>query len=613
MRFVRRAQFMTWQARPEVRTGLFLALAAAFAAVLSIQLQGFQFPVNNNIFHVPIFERWSSEPAFEGDPFIGTLQYYVSGFWALMRAVPWQRHAAIVFEMFHYVARWATLLMIGCIGISFGLRRYAALFSLLLWFSVTPLIRGASPIGRGELFVAYFTHTELSLPFMLLSFLLAAQRKWLAAFAVTGVIFDINAFVAVWSGTALSISLVALWRKEERARARALLTQALAGLSIAAAVGAPVAVWTLSALTKQPKHASFDYVEYLRAFYPYHFLIEAAQPADICVLLAIAITSVVMFGSLEVPAVWRLVTSALIGVFLLGAILPTVSHNPVLLNLHLLRVDAAILVVAIVISGIIAARMLAAPSGGGRLAGAGALVVLSLNNLAGIVFAQVLLLAFAKEPLNRRARMWLGIAFVAALIGGSTAYRRQSAAEAALALGLVIARFAFTDKQLLRAPGGVALSCCVAIVVALSASLVHAKAKDAGVLVAEAADWARRNTDPASIFLVPPKLDPDFGLLAKRRFWVNWKEGAAVMWSPYYYATWSRRLNEVNALRDLPSKESYACSRQLDYVLAERAGEEREPDNVVFQNGQLMVIRVPDVCRNGTAPRAIEGRDNDVP
>ncbi len=125
MRFVRRAQFMTWQARPEVRTGLFLALAAAFAAVLSIQLQGFQFPVNNNIFHVPIFERWSSEPAFEGDPFIGTLQYYVSGFWALMRAVPWQRHAAIVFEMFHYVARWATLLMIGCIGVSFGLSRYA--------------------------------------------------------------------------------------------------------------------------------------------------------------------------------------------------------------------------------------------------------------------------------------------------------------------------------------------------------------------------------------------------------------------------------------------------------------------------------------------------------
>ncbi len=53
-----------------------------------------------------------------------------------------------------------------------------------------------------------------------------------------------------------------------------------------------------------------------------------------------------MFGSLEVPAVWRLVTSALIGVFLLRAILPTVSHNPVLLNLHLLRVDAAILVVA---------------------------------------------------------------------------------------------------------------------------------------------------------------------------------------------------------------------------------------------------------------------------
>jgi len=50
--------------------------------------------------------------------------------------------------------------------------------------------------------------------------------------------------------------------------------------------------------------------------------------------------------------------------------------------------------------------------------------------------------------------------------------------------------------------------------------------------------WVRQATPANAMILVPLDLD-GFQLDAQRRIWVNWKQGAAVMWAPSFYTQWS--------------------------------------------------------------------------
>jgi hypothetical protein len=584
------------------RTVALLLAYAALSAALSIKLQGFAFGVGNNIFHIPIFEKWSSEPAFAGEPFIRTLQYYVSGVWALLRALPLSGHTEAVFQAGHFVARCATMLVLGCMAVSMGLRRRAAC-ALLLWFALTPILRTTSPVGAGELFIGYFTHTELTLPMALLSFLFASRGKWAWAFVSLGLIFDVNVFVAVWTAAALAVSLAAASRRS--GNLTGLASRALPGLVAAAAIAAPVAVWTFVALTKQPPHPPFDYVEYLRSYYPNHFLIDVAAPADVALVLGIAVTSVVVFRLALASDVWWPIVLGLLGVFLSGAVLPFLTHNPALLNLHLLRVDSTMIAVAIAVSAIVAAGRITSPAGAQRIAGAGALLLLSMNSLAGIVFAELLLAGSAKERWTGRTRLWLAIGCAAALGGGLAGYPRQVAAGAVIAPGLLaLMRFPSAAERMAPALTAAAVLALMVAVVVFGPPRMEVWSPDWPTMqtVSEAAVWARGHTAPASTFLVPLRLDPDFGLLAKRRVWVNWKEGAAVMWAPYYYPIWSSRMKEVAALPDLRSREDYACGRHLDYIVARESRGESPRYQVVFQNADLRILRVPESCLAKSQP-----------
>jgi hypothetical protein len=577
--------------------GLLLVLASAAAAALSIKAQGFYFGVGNNIFHIPIIDNWAGDPALAGDRFIGTLKYYVSGIWALFRLLPRHDHTQEVFLVSHFVARWATLLVSAGIAFGLGTRRLPALVLMVFWLGLTPILRGVSPVGEQDMFVDFFTHTELTLPLTLFSLLLASRKQFLWAFALTGIVFDINIFVAVWTGVALLFSVLRLYSTGDDGKR--LLRQSAAGSAIAAALAAPVLYWTLHAMAGRQAILPFDYVGFLRQYYPNHFLIDVAAPSAVAGLAALIVATDALCGRLgRSGPIWRALFRGFVLVFVTGVFLPYLTHNSLLLNLHLLRVDGVISFLAILLAAIMAVRNLTG-NGIQRLAGAAALGMLTMANPVGTIFAAVLALAFDREEETWRWRIGFSLSCLVPLAIGMVDYPRQTLAEAAIAVALILG-----GPLLAKWPIPASRVMVPGLVAVVALYLIRVFGQPAPEMyrwlpaVKEAAEWARAHTDPRSVFLEPVKIEPDFGLWAKRRIWFSWKSGAAVMWDPSYYWVWWPRFKEVRELDTLSSKLAYACAHHLDYVVTEQTGDNAQGAGIVFQNSHLLIARVPEECRD---------------
>jgi hypothetical protein len=82
----------------------------------------------------------------------------------------------------------------------------------------------------------------------------------------------------------------------------------------------------------------------------------------------------------------------------------------------------------------------------------------------------------------------------------------------------------------------------------------------------------------------------DFQLRAGRTAWVEWRQGAAVMWDPSFEVQWMSRFREVSALRSPQEFYIYASSRNIPYfILPESWGTCPTEATVVYQNAGYAV------------------------
>jgi len=63
-----------------------------------------------------------------------------------------------------------------------------------------------------------------------------------------------------------------------------------------------------------------------------------------------------------------------------------------------------------------------------------------------------------------------------------------------------------------------------------------------------------------------------FQLQARKKVWVDWKQGAAVMWSPSFYGQWSTRSREVSAFRSNKDYVDYAQKNGIHYIVLRSSG-----------------------------------------
>lgn len=543
-------------------------MVAAVVAALSLIHTGFVFGIENNLFHLPIVAGLYNEPQYHDDAFIQSLHYFASGVWMLLSDT--QRYFGQtdhVFLALLYLSRLLSFIGFLCCASLLGIveRRDKIIFGLIVCF--TSFLDGESHAGMGGLFLRYFTHSEIANGTLLLAIYYAASGRFTAATVALGATFFINAFMAVWLTPLLMLIAVNLLLKRQKT-----IGAICSRTAMGAVLCVPFALPVLYSVLSNPdfgKPIAFDFVSFLRQYYPYHVLIDGNPIREI-----VALSGVTLVGAV---ALWQLgrrpaeLKAAYLGaalVYLVGIALPSVTNSPLLLNLNLLRSSTIIHLLAGLAAAAVAVNWFRNDKAGSFLLAC--LIVLSLS-LEGSAF-------------------WLTIPLM--LIPGIFRTTPDPARGYVRPLGYVVLAsvvaiiWPYTTWQNLR----------------LNALLADAVAEWVDV-----GNWARTATPPMAMFLiprlrddaVPPPTAADIALsrtgvfefVSHRRVWVDFKRGAAVMWTPSYYQTWRSRVTDIENLGSLAERVAYASQHGIGYVI-DFCWDEPKNVEAVFRTKRLCAFRV---------------------
>ncbi|MGB6945136.1 MAG: DUF6798 domain-containing protein [Bryobacteraceae bacterium] len=106
--------------------------------------------------------------------------------------------------------------------------------------------------------------------------------------------------------------------------------------------------------------------------------------------------------------------------------------------------------------------------------------------------------------------------------------------------------------------------------------------------------WARGNTPSDAVFLVPADSE-GFELGSYRHVWTDYRQGAAVMWSPAYYSLWMNRYPGVRSLKNHSDFYHYALAHSLRYYVIPREARQCNDcvdEMQVYSNSYFEVYRV---------------------
>ncbi|MBC2668125.1 hypothetical protein ACFOON_11665 [Novosphingobium piscinae] len=584
-------------------TGLWLAVGLVVLGWISVLLPGFAFPWVNNVFHLPIVLGYAHSIEGPHDAFTQSLDNFVSGFWLVLKPFTTEQNAFSVFFAAHLAARIAFLAGITAVARTLGSRPLTAL-ALAAVCGIAPIFKGVSTVGHTETLATYLSHTGVAIQLLPITWWLMLRQRWVAAACLIGLLFNVNAFISIWSVVA---ALAAMWF--DRARLdrpwRVLIGCGLGYLIFAA----PTVWWTFEVVTR-PSHP-IPFREYLLYRYPYHTFVHVQWDAAIRYSGFLAtLACVIPFCTAELGARGRILAGLLLGyaaVFVAGVPLPYVTGSRLLLNLYPLRIDAVINVaVAAVIVG-----------WAGQLADQGRRALglaLVFSVLAG---AMLPILWLCHVHWRDRRSAWVPLAIagpfaLACWVAGAppmlgngflplTLLFAAASVSAIRDQGpkVLLPLVAAWSLTLVMTAGktGLAGAAVLTLLTALLAwswprwlaGLVNVATSPRGILAGvaamgmgltayaavrgtverpdadygpeqEAQLWFRTHTPPDTLFL--PVDVTGFAVLSRRPAWVDAQAGAAVMWKPDFLDQWWPRMREVDA-----------CQSEACYIdLARRHG-----------------------------------------
>ena len=520
---------------------------------------------------------------FADDPVIQSLRRFVSPVYPLLALVSDEGNIATWFFLCHLVTRVLTFLALLLLAQAFGAVGWRLLAAAAV-LAVARGIYGATHMGGGGMLMKYFTHSELSTAFALLCIAAVLHGRLVLAAGLGGTAFATNAFIGLWVAVPLGLHALGLLVGSHAAgpvpatlplRWRRVVLAALAFATPAL----PVAIWVAAAASAG--QADFDYPAFLRSYYGKHFFLDESDSWSIVQGLASAASGVLALRLVARRRAAGMVLAGLLLVLLLGMLVGAFSGSRLLLNLHLLRVDALVTMVSAALVAVGAVRGIRAADPLGT-----ALVLLALAGLLTAIWP-LPALALAMHALRSRAaggwRRACGPAFLRAWLRAVAGHSRAAAAFSLVLLAAYASAGAYLARPRAAAAGGVP----------------SAYSQLEGFWPAwrewrEVQEWARANTPPEARFLVPTWLG-GFRVGAQRAAWVDWKEGATVMWAPETHAEWRRRLDEVGRLQGAKEWMGYACANGLTFVVLDlrraelASGQEGQPR---FENRFFAVHRV---------------------
>lgn len=555
------------QAAPAVSASVIDTLVIAIAAsAFSLVFTGFVLGIENNLFHLPIVAGLYDEPQYRDDAFIQSLHYFASGVWVLLSGI--QKHIQridLLFLGLGCLSRLLTFIGLLCCASLLGIvsRRDKIVFALLA--CTTPFLIGFSPAGTGGLLLGYFTHSEIANGTLLLGIYFAMRGRFTAATVALGVTFFVNALMAVWLAPLLGIIAIS-----HLVRGHTTLSALCARTTVGLLICVPIAYPAVQSIISNPefgKPPGFDYIAFLREYYPGHSLIDAVPVADVAAMFAVmALGAAAMWRLGERAGDLRAVYAGAICLYLLGCVVPLVSGSPLILNLQLLRSGvvihllASIATLALATHGLCRDRSLFLPA---------CLIVMSL--------------AFGPYTFPLAIPIMLAFPYFQSLPEAvRPRHRRLGFATLAVIALVLTPMWGWQSAEFNR--------------------LYSEGVQEWGTV----ARWARQETPESAIFIVPPLPDPtmvhpvwetalsravNFEFVSHRRIWVDWRRGAAAMWTPSYYRVWHERMTDLANLDSYAAKQAYAARNGIGYIVSICQTLPNQ-DDVVFRTEHLCVSGV---------------------
>lgn len=555
-----------------------LALLCVGGALLSILLQGFLAGGGNNFFHLPIVMGLFDEKQFATDPYIQSLRNFSSLIWALFPRLTSDTAITASFQLLHILSR--SLFFVGFVlcASTLGVTSWAQRIVLVLLLAVTPLMTGTGAAGNGGLFIGSFTHSEVGNGLTLIGLYLAMRERWIAALTVNAVMFNVNAFMAVWAFFPLA-ALFIISARDTYPDMASLLKRGATACVVFLIFSLPTVVWILSN-PDFAKPLDFSYPDFLKYYTPTHFFFwsENIRPfhsitvrEKIFLAIYLACASLAFFRLWPQSKKLSAVLASFVVLYCIGIAVPYLTGSKFILNLHLLRSSVFLHILA-TLSLLSLAAIWLTNSKAEYSHGLGPLLALTSCCLGTLVPLAIPVIVFEK-PISRIA------SFFARENRGSL---------------LVGARIA-------------------AVVLIVSGALYKSEksrtqlAETAAILDAwkQLGSWVKTNTNEASVFLLPVmpfgssseqrpvgghRAYEDWGSFeaaADRQVWVDFRRGAAVMWQSSYFDVWSQRIKDVLALKSLAVKIDYSRLHKIDYVVSECTEPDAADFSAVFHNAYV--------------------------
>ena len=580
---------------------------AALMTGLSLLLFGYDFGLDPNLAQVlPYINKLADPSLYPGDIFLKSFSSFPSlypaaaaflGRFAGLGALHFAAYAAARFIFLSLVFELAECLT--------GSRKTA--FAAALAAAVSVQVNILTMLGEDPLLKTSFFQSTLAGVIGTLSLLLFFRKKYIPAFAALGAMLFINGLPALYLAALYAFALKGA--PDARAMRRGW-----------AALGAVSLVWFawLGTLHNRFGGPGPDYSAILKYWYPGHyfpsgwsglkwFRLAVFLPLNLLLFYAGAENSA---EKRELSAFMRAFYFLWAAAFILGELFPL----PRLVNLQFFRSDAFFFLFGVIFAAdFLRARFGEDGPGGWAL---GALILMSFMENGGAVyplFALALLLAWRSGPAWAfRAAALAGSAFCARelLLLPAADHKKYTAALLLFGLGALAGKsYKASFKGWRAAP----LALAAIIIPSLplinyrfsSRSLSNYGAESASWLGLQ--KWARDNTPPAAVFLVPPDTY-GFRVFSLRSPVVEWLDAGAMHWAPGFETEWKARIADLRAENPLSSGPDLGYSgigadgfirlaRKYGASYAVRRTSEPLPFKELYANPYFTLYALPSTIR----------------
>jgi len=531
---------------------------------LTLLLFGYDFGLDPNLAQVMPYVRRLADPSlYPGDVFLDSFSSFPSLYPA---AAAWLgAHAPL--ETLHFAAYLASrflflVLVFGLAETLTGSRRAA--FAAVLLAALAAQTSVLTPLGEDPLLKTSFFQSTLAGLAVTASLLLFLRKKYVPAFLALGVALFVNGLLALFLAALYAAALPGA--PDRRAMLRGWAALGLAAL--------PWLGWLLTL------HNAFggpgpDYAALLKAWYPGHYFPSGWDAGKWLRIAAfVPLNLLLIYGGAagapeerQVRAFLKAFYALWAAALVFGELLPL----PRLVNLQFFRSDAVFCLLGVIFAAdFLRARFESREPGGWALAG---LLLLSFMETGPAIYplcALALLLTWLRGP---------GWAFRAAAAAGAAACAWQALQLPAVspehkkyAVALLFFGVAALAGKSYKAVFRPALAAALALAAVLlpylplagyraSSGLSNAGEENRNWIKAQ--NWARENTPPSAVFLVPPDTS-GFRVFSLRPTAGEWLDGGAMHWAPGFERGWAGRMSDLRAWDPAGAGAGYSSLTEAD-------------------------------------------------